>query len=248
MDNLLKRLKQAFLIYIDRLFGQYYHISMSTSITEKQKNVLEAIYNSLESANIPPTLAEIRQSIGVKSNQVILDILKALENKGCIKRDQRKARKITILPLGFNVLGKKQEIPLLGVSAAGPFIESLDSIATWFSLPGEVLKNEQIKQSKEEFFAIQVQGDSMINAGIDDGDILLVQKTNQFKSGNIVVARNDDGTTVKRFISESDGRAYLKPENPKYKNLTIYEDTYFDGRVILNLTKAEKSYEQPKNN
>ncbi len=239
MDNLLKRLVQAFLIYIDRPFGQYYHKSMNTNITEKQKNVLEAIYNSLESANIPPTLAEIRQSIGVKSNQVVLDILKALENKGFIRREQGKARKITILPLGFNVLGKNQEIPLLGISSAGPFIESLDSIATWFPLPGEVLKNEQIKQSREEFFAIQVQGDSMINAGINDGDRLLVKKTREFRSGDIVVARCDDGTTVKRFIAESDGRAYLRPENPAYDNIPIYEEMIFEGKVIINLSQIK---------
>lgn len=212
---------------------------MSKNITEKQKNILEIIYNSLKSANFPPTLAEIRQVIGVKSNQAVLDILEALERKGFIKRERGKARNMTILPLGFTILGRRREIPFLGVSAAGPFIESLDTLATWFALPGEVLKDERINQSKEDFFAIQVYGDSMINAGINDGDTLLVKKTREFRSGDIVVARCDDGTTVKRFIAESDGRAYLRPENPAYNNITIYEEMIFEGKVILNLSQIK---------
>jgi len=216
---------------------------MRENVTEKQKNILEAIYNSMNSFGMPPTLAELRQYIGVQSNQVILDILEVLEKKGLIKREagkiKRKTRKITILPLGFQILEKEQKIPLLGVSSASPFIESLDTSINWFSLPSTSLENKKVMQSKEEFFAIQVQGDSMINAGINDGDRLLVKKTNEFRSGDIVVARCDDGTTVKRFIAESDGRAYLRPENPAYDNMPIYEEMIFEGKVILNLSQIK---------
>ena len=83
---------------------------MRENVTEKQKNILEAIYNSMNSFGMPPTLAELRQYIGVQSNQVILDILEVLEKKGLIKREagkiKRKTRKITILPLGFQILEK----------------------------------------------------------------------------------------------------------------------------------------------
>ncbi|PIV38506.1 MAG: repressor LexA [Candidatus Portnoybacteria bacterium CG02_land_8_20_14_3_00_45_8] len=216
---------------------------MRENVTEKQKNILEAIYNSMNSFGMPPTLAELRQYIGVQSNQVILDILEVLEKKGLIKREagkiKRKTRKITILPLGFQILEKEQKIPLLGVSSASPFIESLDTSINWFSLPSTSLENKKVMQSKEEFFAIQVQGDSMINVGINDGDRLLVKKTNEFRSGDIVVARCDDGTTVKRFIAESDGRAYLRPENPAYDNMPIYEEMIFEGKVILNLSQIK---------
>jgi len=216
---------------------------MRENVTEKQKNILEAIYNSMNSFGMPPTLAELRQYIGVQSNQVILDILEVLEKKGLIKREagkiKRKTRKITILPLGFQILEKEQKIPLLGVSSGSPFIESLDTSINWFSLPSTSLENKKVMQSKEEFFAIQVQGDSMINAGINDGDRLLVKKTNEFRSGDIVVARCDDGTTVKRFIAESDGRAYLRPENPAYDNMPIYEEMIFEGKVILNLSQIK---------
>ncbi|MFH1956058.1 MAG: transcriptional repressor LexA [Patescibacteria group bacterium] len=223
---------------------------MQQKITEKQKNALNAIYESIKETGFPPTLADLRERLKVVSNQAVLNFLKVLERKGFIERTwgEKKARSIKILRLGFQLLGKEVLVPAAGITSAGPYVESFtDTFTNWMPLPGKILENEKINFS-ENVFILQVHGDSMINAGIDDGDILLIQKTNQFRSGDIVVARNDDGTTVKRFISESNGRAYLKPENPKYSNLTIYEDTYFDGRVILNLTKVEKGYEQPKNN
>lgn len=212
---------------------------MEVKITEKQKKVLGAIYNAIDTVGLPPTLAELRAELNVGSNQAILNILEILERKGLIKREMGQARGIIILPLGCKLLGKEQKIPVAGISAAGPFIESLDTSISWFSLPSASLENDKILQSKEEFFAIQVHGDSMINAGINDGDRLLVKKTLEFRSGDIVVARCDDGTTVKRFIAETDGRAYLRPENPAYDNIPIYEEMVFEGKVIINLSQIK---------
>jgi SOS-response transcriptional repressor LexA len=107
-------------------------------------------------------------------------------------------------------------------------------------MPAEkgMLQNEKITKSEENLFAIQVHGDSMINAEIDDGDYLLIKKTNEFKSGDIVVARADNGVTVKRFIADG-GKRYLKPENPNYENIPIIPgEINFDGKVILNLSKV----------
>ena len=213
---------------------------MEVTITDKQKKALDAIYSSIETEGIPPTLAELREALNVSSNQAVINILDILERKGYIKRVAGQARNLLILPLGCKALGKEQKIPVAGIISAGPFLESLDTIASWVTLRGTVIENERISQSKESFFAIQVNGDSMINAGINDGDILLVKKTSEFKSNDIVVARCDDGTTVKRFIAESDGRAYLKPENPAYNNIPIYEEMVFDGKVILNLSEVNK--------
>lgn len=203
------------------------------NLTPKQKIVLEMIYNNIESEGFSPSLAELKGAMGVSSNQSALNFLETLEKKGCIKREEGQARNITILPLGFKVLGKNTLVPVVGESSAGPSIESYIDSFRWITLHGE------IKQAQDEVFVIQVHGDSMINAGIDDGDSLLVKKTREFKSGDIVVARSDDGTTVKRFIAESDGRAYLKPENPAYKNIPIFEETVFDGKIILNLSKVK---------
>ena len=212
---------------------------MIKTITPKQKKVLEIIYNNIESIGFPPTLADLKNELDVVSNQAVLNFLNLLENKGYIEREKGEARGIKILPLGYKILNKDQLVPVAGTSAAGPFFETLeDTLFNWMTLPGEVLSNEKIKQS-EEVFIIKVQGDSMINARINNGDMLLVKKTREFKSGDIVVARSDDGTTVKRFVAEPDGRAYLKPENPAYKNIPIFEETIFEGKVILNLSQIK---------
>lgn len=214
---------------------------MEADLTQKQKNVLALIYDSIKESGYPPTMAELREKMNVSSNQAVINFLKALEKKGCIKRGEGQARGIKILPLGFKILEKSEFAPVVGSSSAGPFIESLETaVDSWVDLPGQVLENEKIKQADGEFFIIKIRGDSMINAGIDDGDMLLVKKTEMFKSGDIVVARSDDGTTVKRFVAEPDGRAYLKPENPAYQIIPIFEETYFDGKVVLNLTKGGK--------
>lgn len=216
---------------------------VNKNITEKQKKVLEFIYETIKSSGYPPTLAEIKEMLGVSSNQSVLNFLTSLENKGYIKKEENTARGLKILPLGFKILEKDPLISLAGKSAAGAYIETMEIFGEWITLPGAVEK-EIVKQTKEDVFVIQVHGDSMINAGINNGDTLLVKKTREFKSGDIVVARSDDGTTVKRFIAEADGRAYLKPENPAYKNIPIFEDTIFDGKVILNLSILNKNYGQ----
>ncbi|PIP24468.1 MAG: repressor LexA [Candidatus Moranbacteria bacterium CG06_land_8_20_14_3_00_40_12] len=211
---------------------------MSIKLTPKQKKVLELIYNSLETSGFPPTLADLKEKLGVASNQSVLNFLDILEKKEYIKREEGQARGIRILPLGYKEIGKDPLNKMAGVSAAGSYIESFaDTFSSWMTLPGQVLQNEEIKQAQDEVFVIQVQGDSMINANICDSDMLLVKKTKEYKNGDIVVARSDDGTTVKRFVAE-EGRTYLKPENPNYKNIPIFPETIFEGKVILNLTKV----------
>lgn len=222
-------------IFLDSEQIVIYYMSMSKNITKKQKKVLGFIYETIKSSGFPPTLAEIKDMLNVSSNQSVLNFLVSLEKKGCIKKEENRARGLKILPLGYKILEKRPLIPALGNSSAGPFVESLEIFGEWMTLPS-ALEKEAIKQSQEDIFVIQVHGDSMVNANINDGDILLVKKTREFKSGDIVVARNNDGTTVKRFVAEADGRAYLKPENPAYKNIPIFEDTVFDGKVILNLS------------
>ena len=211
---------------------------MSIKLTPKQKKVLELIYNSLETSGFPPTLADLKEKLGVASNQSVLNFLDILEKKEYIKREEGQARGIRILPLGYKEIGKDPLNKMAGVSAAGSYIESFaDTFSSWMTLPGQVLQNEEIKQAQDEVFVIQVQGDSMINANICDSDMLLVKKTKEYKNGDIVVARSDDGTTVKRFVAE-EGRTYLKPENTNYKNIPIFPETIFEGKVILNLTKV----------
>ncbi|MDO8593207.1 MAG: transcriptional repressor LexA [bacterium] len=213
---------------------------MIKNITPKQKKVLEIIYNNIESTGFPPTLADLKNELDVVSNQAVLNYLDALTVKGYIVRSEGQARGITILPLGYKILNKDQLAPVVGGTAAGPFIETLEETSfTWMPLPGQIVKDEKINQSNEQLFVVKVYGDSMTNAGIDNGDMLLVKKAKEFKSGDIVLARTDQGTTVKRFVADG-GKRYLKPENPNYKNIIIIPgEVFFDGKVILNLSKVK---------
>lgn len=216
-----------------------------TEITPKQIKALEAIYNSLEESGFPPTLADLREDLNVVSNQSVLNFLDALEEKGYIEREggpsRGVARGIRILPLGFKVLGKDPLSAVAGTSSAGPFAESfVESVLDkWMTLPGEVVKNEQIKLYDNQVFIIRVFGDSMVNAGIDSGSFLLVKKCQDFCSGDIVVAKNENGTTVKRFVRQGSA-AYLKPENPSYKNIPILNDVSLEGKVVFNLSSGRK--------
>lgn len=213
---------------------------MKNYLTQKQKKVLETIYNSIYISGFPPTLADLKEDLGVVSNQAVLNFLEILEKKECIKREEGQARSITILPLGYKEIEKDPLIKMAGVSAGGSFIESFADAFTFFPLTEKVLKNEKINESKDKVFVIQVAGDSMINAGIDDGDSLLIKESKEYKSGDIVIARTDAGTTVKRFIADG-GKRYLQPENPNYEKMIIIPgEVQFQGKVILNLSKINK--------
>ena len=222
-------------MHTDQIVG--YNVYVKSSISKRQKEFLQIIYDFIKNTGFPPTFEEMREKLGVSSNQSVIDLLEKLEQGGAIKRNEGSARSININPIGFKLLGK-QIFPVVGVSAAGSFIESFSEVDfKWMEVPSSIIPNERIKQS-DEVFIIKVSGDSMINAGISNEDMLLVRKAKEFKSGDIVVARNNDGTTVKRFIVEG-GKRYLKPENPAYKNITIIPDEiFFEGKVILNLSKV----------
>ena len=190
-------------------------------ITKRQKQVLEAIYKSLKDSGYPPTLADLCEELDVSSNQAVLDFLKILEEKEFIKKEEGTARGLKILKKGLDVLKVNPIAPLVGITAAGPYTEAFENIE-WKTV-GDVALMQDI--------LVKVKGDSMIGAGIEEGDIVAVRETKEFKNGDIVLARNDDETTIKRFI-HNEGRVYLKPENPKYKNIPIYPDTRLIGKVV----------------
>ena len=209
---------------------------MKSQVTTRQKELLSIIYDFIKNTGFSPTFEDMRENLGVSSNQSIIDLLGKLEKARLVDRNEGSARGVTITHLGLENLGK-QMFPIVGVSAAGPFLKSFsETDFRWLEISSSILPNEKFRQS-DDVFVIQVSGDSMINAGIRDSDMLLVKKSKEFSSGDIVVARNDDGTTVKRFIVEG-GRQYLKPENPAYENISIIpEEIFFEGKVILNLSK-----------
>lgn len=188
--------------------------------------MLSVIYDYIKSTGYPPTFEEMKDKLGVVSNQSVLDLLNKLEEKKAIKRNQS-ARSITILPYGYEILGKPPLVPFLGISHAGAPIQALQIDGQWQEMPGGVARLEN------DVYLIKVSGDSMINAGIDDGAIVLVQDQSEFISGDIVLAQIGDGTTIKRFISEDKPPyLYLKPENPKYDVIYFTEEVKLKGKVI----------------
>ncbi|MBU1016561.1 MAG: transcriptional repressor LexA [Patescibacteria group bacterium] len=191
-------------------------------LTDRQKEVLGAIYSSLKDSGYPPTLADLREKLKVVSNQTVLDLLKLLEEKGYIKKEDGAARGLKILKKGFESLGAKPILPIVGITAAGPYTEAFENLE-WKSWAGTKMA--------DDVFIVKIRGDSMIGAGYDNGDNVLVQEAKEFKNGDIVLARSNDGTTIKRLVHDN-GKVYLKPENQKYKNIPIYPDTRLLGKII----------------
>lgn len=198
-------------------------------ITTRQAEVLKLIYKSISDSGYPPTLAELRDALDVSSNQAVLDILRLLEYKGYIQKKEGMARGLRILEKGITELGLKQMIPVVGIIAAGPYMQTYE-INEW-----KVVDDVQVTPTDR---LIRISGDSMIGAGIEDGDIVVIREAKEFKNGDIVLARNDDETTVKRFVHDN-GKVYLKPENPKYKNIPIYPETRLLGKVVSILGKSK---------
>lgn len=196
-------------------------------VTKRQKELLSLIFQYIEGIGYPPTIAEMRENLGVASNQSILDLLRHLKAKLLIRRDESIARSITILPMGYELLGKPPLVPLFGVASAGTPIETVEISGEWQAV------SEEISRLSGDIFVLKVSGDSMINAGIDDGDAVLVQTKKEFVSGEVVYAEVNGGGTVKRFISEDKPPyVYLKPENPNYHNIVFTEEVELKGKVI----------------
>lgn len=200
---------------------------MPKKITKRQKELLSIIYNYIKGTGYPPTFEEMREALNVSSNQSVVDLLTQLEKKKVIKRGESAARGIAILPVGYQILDNPPLAPFLGTSYAGAPLES-------FSIEGEWQQvSSDVSQFQDQVFLLKISGDSMINAGINDGDVVLVKEQKEFVSGDIVLAQIDSESTVKRFISDDKPPfIYLKPENPEYEVIPFDERTRLKGKVI----------------
>lgn len=169
----------------------------------------------------------MRQKLDVSSNQSVIDLLKRLKDGGYLRQNETAARGLTILPLGYKELKKPQLVAFLGATAAGMPIEATEIVGEWQEVPGDVIK------FKEEVFLFKVVGDSMINAGIDNNDVVLVKEHKEFASEDVVLAQYGDVSTIKRFISDDKPPfVYLKPENPAYPVIPFDHQTKLIGKVI----------------
>lgn len=202
---------------------------MEKSVTKRQKQLLEIIYNSIKNNGYSPTFEEMRENLGVSSNQSVIDHLQKLIESKLVKKGGSFARSLVILPLGYKILGQPHLAAFRGFAAAGAPIEAVEIPGEWKSLPSKLEKIEKL----EDVFLLKISGDSMINAGIDDGDIVLVKEQEEFVSKDIVLADISGEVTVKRFMSEDKPPyVYLKPENPNYSNILFTDETSLKGKII----------------
>ncbi len=190
------------------------------AITDKQRMILEYIKDEIRERGYPPAVREICESVGLKSTSSVHAHLEALERKGYIKRDPAKTRAIEIVDEGFNVMRQEMtSIPVVGTVAAGQPILAEQNIDGYFPLPVDMVPNNQA-------FVLRVKGDSMINAGIFDGDRIFVECVNSASNGDIIVALIDDSATVKTFYAEN-GHYRLQPENDTMEPIIV------DSLIIL---------------
>ena len=214
-------------IYCTCTNSRVYLFYMKKNITERQKQLLKIIYDYFQASGYPPTFEEMRGKLQVASNQSVVDLLKKLVDKGYVKRSEAAARGLTLLPLGYETLGRQPMAPFMGATAGGSPIGAFEITGEWQTLPGGMAK------LKDEVFVLRISGDSMINAGIDDNDLVLVQSQKHFASGDIVFAQVGDETTVKRFMStDQPPYLFLKPENPKCQNILFKDNIELKGKVI----------------
>ena len=205
---------------------------MKIPITKRQKELLSIIYDYIQTTGYPPTFEEMRERLNVSSNQSIIDLLEKLKESGAIKRNETAARGLTILRTGYDILGQPPLAAFLGVTSAGSPIQSFEISGAWLKL------SEDVSRLDENVFVLKVSGDSMINAGIDDGDAVLVQTKKEFLSGEIVYAQIGDSGTIKRFMSDDKPPyVYLKPENPKYNIIPFTDEMELKGKVVSVLKK-----------
>ncbi|NLM63026.1 MAG: transcriptional repressor LexA [Mollicutes bacterium] len=196
-------------------------------LTSRQQEILQYIKKYIVKYGYPPTVREIAKAMGVSSPATIHAHLSNLEEKGMIKKENSKNRAIELL-VENEYLDKNDDIvqvPLLGKITAGSPIEAIENPGEYFALPTNLIPNNK------EIFTLYVSGDSMINVGIYDGDIVIVERTNEARNGDIVVAMTDDNeVTLKTFYKEKD-HVRLQPENDNMEPI-ILDNVSILGRAI----------------
>lgn len=193
-------------------------------ITDKQREILEYIKKEILNRGYPPTVRDICEAVNLKSTSSVHSHLETLEKNGYIRRDPTKPRAIEIVDDNFNLTRREYaNVPLIGQVAAGQPLLAVENIESYFPIPTEFMPNA-------ESFMLKVKGESMINAGIFDGDNILVEKCDNVHNGDIVVALIDDSATVKTFYKE-DGHIRLQPENDTMDPI-IVPDCKIVGKVF----------------
>lgn len=193
-------------------------------ISKKQSEILEYIKSEILQRGYPPAVREICEAVNLKSTSSVHSHLETLEKNGYIRRDPTKPRAIEIIDDTFNLTRRDMvQVPIIGRVAAGDPLFAQENIEEYFPIPSDFMPNN-------ETYMLKVKGESMINAGILDGDFVLVEKKSTAENGDMVVALVEDGATVKRFYKE-EGVYRLQPENDHMDPIIVQEVSIL-GKVI----------------
>ncbi len=194
-------------------------------ITTRQRQILDFIRAEIHRRGFPPSVREIGEAVGLSSSSTVHSHLSALESKGLLRRDPTKPRALEVLDYRDTEravdYGRVYAVPLVGQVAAGQPILAAENIEATLALPSEF--------AEENTFILRVRGESMIEAGILDGDMVVVRSQSTASDGDIVVAMIDEEATVKRFFRR-EGRVLLKPENSAME--PIWADRHADFAVL----------------
>lgn len=198
------------------------------SLTERQRQVLNGICQIAREIGYPPTVREIGQRLGLSSSCTVQRHLQALERKGYIRRSRLKARSIELMEGSIPAMPLRGAvpIPLVGTVTAGQPILAVENIEQVYALPSELVEPDRC-------FMLRVRGDSMIEAGLLDGDLVVVRQQQTAEEGDIVVAMLDDEATIKRFYRQN-GKFRLQPANRGMQPI-ITDQVQILGKVVLSL-------------
>ena len=183
-------------------------------ISDKQREILEFMKQEILNKGYPPTVRELCDAVHLKSTSSIHSHLETLEKNGYIRRDPSKPRAIEIVDDNFNLTRREVvNVPVVGSIAAGQPLLAIQNIDNYFPIPAEYMPNQ-------DTFMLHVKGESMINAGIFDGDVISVKQQSTARNGEIVAALVDDSATVKTFYKE-EGHIRLQPENDSMEPIIV---------------------------
>ncbi len=194
-------------------------------ISKKQEEILSFIKSEILKKGYPPAVREICEAVHLKSTSSVHSHLETLEKNGYIRRDPTKPRAIEIIDDEFSLTRRETvNVPIVGTVAAGVPILARQNIENYFPIPSEFMPNTQT-------FMLRVKGDSMINIGINSGDLVLVEQGNDARNGDVVVALVEDSATVKTFYKEK-GHVRLQPENDSMDPIIVSSDLQILGKVF----------------
>ena len=194
-------------------------------ISKKQEEILNYIKKEILKKGYPPAVREICEAVNLKSTSSVHSHLETLEKNGYIRRDPTKPRAIEIIDDEFNLTRRETvNVPIVGTVAAGVPILARQNIENYFPIPAEYMPNAQT-------FMLKVKGDSMINIGINSGDLVLVEQRSDARNGDVVVALVEDSATVKTFYREK-GHVRLQPENDSMDPIFVNGDLQILGKVF----------------